>query len=254
MKFLNSISVLVFVLAIFSLMSCDNDDETSTSKGSVNIHFKLLYDGVPLEMFKNYKYPDSNEDFFMTRLSFYIDSLRLSSASENVLLKDIDYLNLTAAHTGSTASNGMEYKITDIKTGTYANLKFNIGIPAELNAMQPKDFPASHILSSAAEYWTSWKSYIFFRPEGKIALDGSTMPDTDFGLHLGSNSAFLTFNLSKDVVIKDGQTTEVDVFIDMYKFFNGSTLHNMDATPQIHSLSQLAIMNKLVANLQSAIK
>lgn len=246
--------LVVLFIGLFSIISCGNDDEQSDPKGTLNIHFKLAYDGAPLEMFKTYKYPGSNEDFFMTRLSFFISNLKLESSAESILLKDIDYLNLTAAHTGATIANGMEYKISGIKAGNYDKLKFSVGVPAESNAKQPKDFPASNILSSPSEYWTSWKSYIFFRPEGKIALDGSTTPDTDFGLHLGSDSAFLTLNLSKNVVIVNGKTTDIDVVIDIQKFFNGSTLHDINGTPQIHSLSQLTIMNKLVVNLQSAIK
>lgn len=253
---MNFTSIKFLFILTFSvlLMSCGGDDNPPEGKGTVNLRFKLVYGDEPVEMFKTYKYPVTNDDFFLTRVSFFLSELKIKSTSREVTLKDIDYLNLTASHTGNTANTGLEYKISDVPTGEYSALQFGIGVPKALNAKEPKDFSASSILSSSAEFWSSWKSYIFFRPEGKIALDGSTVFDTDFALHLGSDDAFSTYDLSKTIKIIDGQTTNVDITIDMQKFFNGGTLHDIENTPQIHSLVQLPIMKKLVENLKTAVK
>ena len=245
--------LIVFLISTF-LMSCGGDDSKSGGKGTVNFRFKLLYGNEPLEMFKTYKYPVTNDNFYLTRLSFFLSELKIKSTSREVMLKDIDYLNLTASHTGNTANTGLEYKISDIPSGNYSAVQFGIGVPKASNAKEPKDFSASSILSSPAEYWSSWKSYIFFRPEGKIALDGSTVFDTDFALHLGSDDALTTYDISRTIQIIDGQTTNVDITIDMQKFFNSVTLHDIENTPQIHSLVQLPIMKKLIENLKTAVK
>ena len=243
-----------FIFIIFlalNFYSCEMEDDKG---GNVNVRFKLVYGSEPLEMFKQYNYPVSKDKFFMTRLSFFLSELKLKSSSGEVLLKDIDYINLTNAYTGGVPANGYEYEIKGVKSGDYSSLNFGIGVPPLSNNKQPKDYPANSLLSSSAEYWSSWQSYIFFRPEGKIGLEGSNVLDTDFALHLGANDAYRNFELAKSINVKEGSTTNVDVTIDMEKFFNGKSLHDINDTHQIHSLFQMPLIINLADNLQTAIK
>ena len=150
MNFTSLKFLIVFLISTF-LMSCGGDDSKSGGKGTVNFRFKLLYGNEPLEMFKTYKYPVTNDNFYLTRLSFFLSELKIKSTSREVMLKDIDYLNLTASHTGNTANTGLEYKISDIPSGNYSAVQFGIGVPKASNAKEPKDFSASSILSSPAE-------------------------------------------------------------------------------------------------------
>jgi len=253
MKPLQLFSYVVLFFSSLVLTSCE-PDEVKDGKGDLTIRFKLVYGDVPLEMFKTYAYPLTNDPFFMTRLSFFISDLALKSSEKEVLLKDIDYLNLTTTYTGGTPLNGFEYKLNGVPAGQYSTLKFGIGVPMASNALQPKDFPAGSILSNTSEYWSSWKSYIFFRPEGKIKLSGSNAFDTDFALHLGADAAYRIVDLSKSVTITSGNNSNVDVTIDIQKFFNGKTFHDINETPQIHSLFQIPLINSLADNLTTAIK
>lgn len=240
------------IFSTFFIYSCEKDGDDKG--GTVNVRFKLVYGDAPLEMFKQYNYPVTNDKFFMTRLSFFLSNLKLKTGTNEILLKDIDYLNLTNAYTGGTPANGFEYTVKNVKSGDYSTLSFGIGVPAASNDKQPKDFPANSLLSSNAEYWTAWKSYIFFRPEGKIGLEGSSVLDTDFALHLGANEGFRDITLNKNIVVKSGGITDVDVTIDIQKFFNGKTWYDINETHQIHSLFQIPLITKLADNLVTAIK
>jgi hypothetical protein len=251
MKYLSKFIFIGILFGVLGLSSCEKEEDKG---GNVNLRFKLMYGAVPLEMFKQYNYPVSNDKFFMTRLSFFINEIKLKSSTSEVLLKDIDYINLTNAYTGGVPANGFEYEIKGVKSGNYTSLDFGIGVPSASNNKLPKDFPANSLLSNTAEYWSSWKSYIFFRPEGKIGLEGSNVLDTDFALHLGANEAYRNFKLNKTVSVKDGSTANVDITIDMEKFFNGKSLHDINETHQIHSLFQMPLIVKLADNLETAIK
>lgn len=244
---------LVLFVIFISVISCVSDDDKNET-GDLKIQFKLMYGNVPLEMFKKYNYPQTGDTFYMTRLSFFISNIKAKALNSEVLLKEIDYVNLTDAYTSGIPSNGFEYQIKAVKTGTYDAIQFGIGVPKESNALAPKDFPSSSVLSGISEYWSSWKSYIFFRPEGKIALDKSKNFDTDFALHLGSDNAYRTIDLSKKFTISSGNTTNFEVIIDMEKFFKSNTFHDIGSTPQIHSLSQMPVMVKLADNLLTAVK
>jgi hypothetical protein len=252
MKNLNIFKVFFIFFISLGVVSCGSDDDSKG--GNLNVRFKLVYGDLPLEMFKQYEYPNTNDKFFMTRLSFFISDMKLKSTTNEASIKDIDYINLTNAYTGGVPANGYEYLISDIKAGEYTSLNFGIGVPKESNGKEPKDFPANSLLSSSAEYWSSWKSYIFFRPEGKIGLNGSTNIDTDFALHLGADEAYRNIKLDKTISIQGGVTTNVDVTIDMYNFFDGKTRYDINDTQQIHSLFQMPLILELANNLEVAIK
>lgn len=244
--------LIIFAMIFLGLASCSKMDKESS--GDLNLRFKLMYGTQPFEMFKEYSYPVTNDPFLMTRLSFFISDITLRSSSGALNIKDIDYLNLTAAHTPPLPSNGFEYTIKGIKPGSYTSIDFGVGVPAASNAKAPKDFNSGSILSSAAEYWSSWKSYIFFRPEGQISLEGKPINETSFALHLGGDGAFRVIDLDKSFTINPDQTTNLDIIIDMQKFFNGTSLYDIRNTQQIHSLSQMPLITQLADNLVTAFR
>jgi hypothetical protein len=243
----------------FALMglfiSCEDDSQTNSGgdKGELNINFKLVYGDEPFQMFKNYTYPETGDVFFMSRVSFFVAEAKLKSATQQTDIKDIDYLNLTNAFTGNQPNKVFQYNIKNIDVGSYTNLQFGVGVPKSSNAKQPKDFAPGSTLSSSAEYWSSWKSYIFFRSEGLIGLNGGPLED-EFALHIGADDGYVNFDLAKNIVISKDQTTDVEVVLDMKKFFSGKQLYDIRTTQQIHSLSQLPLIKILAANLASAIK
>jgi len=244
------------ILALMGLFtSCEDDSQMNSGgdKGDLNINFKLTYGDEPFQMFKNYKYPETGDMFFMSRLSFYIAEAKLKSPTKQVDIKDIDYINLTNTYTGSSPANGYQYKLTNVEAGEYSNLQFGIGVPASSNAKMPKDFAPGTILSSSAEYWSSWKSYVFFKAEGLIGLNGTSI-DHEFALHTGANDAYITIDLPKNIQINKGNVTDVDVTIDLKKVFSGTQLFDIRTTQQIHSLSQVPQMKILVDNIAVAVK
>ncbi len=252
MNFTKPVGLMILTTLVVGLVSCMKmDKETS---GDINLRFKLMYGDQPFEMFKEYNYPVTNDKFLMTRLSFFISNITLSSSSGKINLKDIDYLNLTAAHTAPLPSNGFEYTIEGVKPGNYSVLEFGVGVPSSSNALAPKDFSSGNILSSSAEYWSAWKSYIFFRPEGQISLEGKPISETSFALHLGGDDALRNIILDKPISIFANQKTNVDIIIDLQKFFNGQSLYDIRSTQQIHSLSQKPLITQLADNLATAIR
>jgi hypothetical protein len=252
MNFSKLVGGVILTSFFLTMASCGKIEVEKT--GDINLRFKLMYGDQPFEMFKEYNYPVTNDKFLMTRLSFFISNITLTSSSGNLTLKDIDYLNLTAAHTAPLPSNGFEYSIEGLKTGDFTAIEFGVGVPAASNAKAPKDFSSGNILSSAAEYWSAWKSYIFFRPEGQISLEGKLISETGFALHLGGDDAFRLINLEKNIQIIANQKTNVDIIIDMQKFFNGKSLYDIRSTQQIHSLDQKPLITQLANNLATAFR
>jgi hypothetical protein len=237
------------LLLVLSLFSC-HDDEKKT--GDLNLRFHLLYDGQPMEMFAKYPYPGTNEPFYLTRLSFYLSDVSIKNTKESQLIKDIDFLNMTAAFTGSYPQDGYVYKIAGVPQGEYTTLNFGIGVPKALNAKSPNQYPAGSILSSPTEYWESWKSYVFFKTEGSILFVNNAPAETDFALHLGGDEAYRMISLSKSISVKGDKVTNVDINLDIKKYFDGIKTYDIHDTQKIHSLYQMPLINTLMDNLVTA--
>ena len=124
-----------------------------------------MYGDQPFEMFKEYNYPVTNDKFLMTRLSFFISNITLKSSSGNLIVKEIDYLNQTAAHTAPLPANGFVYTVKEMC------IRDSCGAPAMLgNTVVWK--PAETQIYSAAllSIFPELKSF------GAFALEASGTP------------------------------------------------------------------------------
>ena len=243
----------LFLIVITILLSACNE-ENATEAGNIAINFKLKYDGAPLVMFDRYEYPNGME-FFFTRFNFYLSNLNISTATgEQILIKDIEFLNLTDAHdTAANAEQGMVLELEKVPLGTYNNLQFDIGVPTDLNGQRPRDYPNDHPLAATGEYWDGWKSYIFSKTEGKLDTDGDGQAELGLAYHIGGDETLRNITLDKAFLIEDGQTTTVVINIEMKRMFDdGNTIYDPLQTAQIHSLTQLDEANILADNLQQS--
>ncbi len=243
----------LFLIAIIVFLSACNE-ENATETGTIAINFQLKYDGAPLVMFDRYAYPNGME-FFFTRFNFYLSNLNISTTTgEQVSIKDIEFLNLSDDHdTAAKAANGTSLILEKIPLGTYNTLQFDIGVPADLNSQEPKDYPNDHPLSATGEYWDSWNSFIFSKTEGKLDTDGDGQAELGLAYHIGADETLRNIALNKNFLIEDGQTTTVTIEIEMKRMFDdGNTIYDPLQTAQIHSLTQLNEAIILADNLQQS--
>jgi hypothetical protein len=244
--------MFILLLCLTVLFSC-KDDEPMTKKGSLVLLIKLKYGDRDLVMFEDYNYP-SGQKMIFSRFSFFLSQVKLKSASGFKDVLDIDYLNLTNSFTGAAnAAKGFSYEIPDIDPGQYTGIKFNVGVPKELNDKTPASFDNDQVLSNQAEYWGDWKSYIFTRTEGQIDLDGDGILEESFALHTGANAAFRTLEFPVSTEITSDGKTMLTMTIDIKKEFGQNPYYDIVNTPQIHSTTQAAQVKTLIDNLTTAI-
>ncbi|MBK6362218.1 MAG: hypothetical protein IPL63_07495 [Saprospiraceae bacterium] len=238
---------------VWLFTSCEKDTEKGT--GNVDMVFLLQYKGEPLVMFDTFFYPVTGEMISFTKFATYISDITFQkNDNSQLLLKEIDYLDMTNAHNAANATKGFTYKIPDIPEGSFSQLRFGIGVSEDLNAMAPKDFPSNSVLSSSANYWTSWKSYIFSRTEGKIDFNGDNKMEDFFTLHAGGNDAYTQIDLEKTFTVTKDKTTTLEIVIDIEKYLNGSeSLYDIRSFPSIHSLEHIPVIKILSKNMKGAV-
>jgi len=232
-------------LVCLFLSSCKDDPE----EGTLTINFKAVYDEQTLPTFSTRPF-ENGQHLQFTNLSMYFTDIQLVQNStvrdlRDVELVDMSFENVTAAEEGYTI------KLSNIPAGAYDAIRFGIGVPPDLNAKEPSDFPSNSPLSKTGYYWVAWDSYIFSKTEGRLDTTGSgTALDLGFALHTGSDALFRSGQAPVPITIEDGQETTLDILVDYKLLLAGVDIKN---NPQNHNASDTAQISKIVNNYAYAI-
>ncbi len=243
MKYILKLAILSMIALTFS--ACGDDDK-GDDVGKLEIKMNLTYENAPLVMFEKYDYM-TGEEFYITKVSYYLADISL----DNVLLKEAEYFNLTNSHSDlASATNGFSYILDSIPTGVYSELSFGMGVTPANNAKVPGDFTSDHALARSGEYWDAWSSFVFYKIEGMIDVNG----DGEFegiSLHVGGDEVYSTVTFNSNFPIVNGATTQTLLNIDLANVFGKDADHIYDlvGSPRLHSKSlHLTQMEELMAN------
>ena len=233
---------LLALLSLSVLFSC-GDDETQ-----MNVNFQLEYNDEPLVMFQEYEYGGPGGfPIEFSRISFFVSNVTMTIDGQEELFKDADYIDLTESHsTSEKAAEGFTYNIGST-SGDATALSFNFGLTAEQNETVPTDYTSSSVLSRTGEYWPGWESYVMYKIEGRIDLDGDGVKEAAMALHLGTETVtrFTSGDYSEDLTIA----------LDVSKIFNcNGEVFDIENTFRIHSLSQLDLSVQLVDNIECGLE
>jgi hypothetical protein len=238
------------LLALLALAACE-DGGNDTPKATLTVTYRALYDGQPLEKYKNYPY--GNRILFFDRFNTYLSDISLTQNGNPVRVKDIDWIDFTPDSATTNAAVEVVHRY-EVPTGQYDGLSIGYGVKADLNAKRPTDFPPEHPLYLENEYWTGWKSYIFTKVQGRFDLNNDGTPEVNIFYHTGSDAAYATgqFPLSLSV---DGPV-ELVVEIDLKDLmtFDGQLLDlDLDSNRTTsHSADNVALGVKVMQNLPNA--
>lgn len=234
----------LIICASVLFVSCGEDENRT-----VDLNFKLNYDGEPLVFFQEYSYPDGRIIEF-TRFSFYISELAVAGEGLSIPVKEAQYVDLTLAHSSAEkAVNGLDLSFDTQSTDDFDAVSFNIGLTAEQNATKPEDYPSSSDLSLSGEYWSNWESYVFVKIEARSDLDGDGISE-GIALHLGSDNAM------RPVQVNDvNSAKQINLSMDLYDLFvqNGE-IYDLENNARIHSLNQIPLIDWLMDSLESSIE
>ena len=244
MRYLKTVALVTISLLIFN--SCSTEDKV----GAVELNFKLLYDGNPLVAGETYDYP-LGFPFFVTKYSLFLSEIDISNTENNINLAEVLFLDLANVQfDAATAQQGATVRFGDIPEGDYTNLKISLGLPESLNSTNPSEYESESSLANTGEYWEGWESYIFHKLEGRMDINRDGEVETGIALHIGSNDAYRTKQINKQIIVNDGETTVVDINIDLMEVLmvDGQAFDLIE-TPQVHHLGVLPKVLPIMDNL-----
>jgi hypothetical protein len=240
---MKNLFLVAISLGVLAVSSCKKDDEV----GTVTLHFKATYDGLPLKTFETLPF-ENGEQLQFTHMSYYVTDLELTDQTSTELLDDVELINLSFDNL-TAADGGYTLTISDVPAGTYDGIQFGVGVPADINQKKPADFPSSNPLSNTGYYWIPWNSYIFMKTEGRLDTLGNGALDLGFALHTGSDPLYRILEGSVPLTVEDGKTTNLDIVLDYKKLLEGI---DIKTSPQNHNPEDIAIIQAMVDNLASA--
>ena len=233
---------LLALLSLSFLISCGDDEQ------QLNVNFQLEYNDEPLVMFQEYEYADAGGfPIEFSRISFYISDVTMTIDGEEQLFSEADYIDLTESHsTLDKATEGFTYNIGATE-GEASAISFNFGLTPEQNMTVPTDYPSTNALSRTAEYWTGWSSYVMYKIEGSMDLDGDGIKEMPIALHMGTDNVtrFTSGDYDESLTIS----------LDIQKMFNcNGEIYDIESTPMIHNLDQVDKAEQLADNLECALE
>jgi hypothetical protein len=182
-------------------------------------------------------------DIEFTHVSLLLSDLELLSSSGSEHLKDVELVDMSFADI-ITSEEGYVVQIDNIPAGAYDGIKFGIGVPADVNAKAPADFPSSSPLSNSGFYWHAWSSYIFMKVEGRIDTIAPQDFETGFAFHTGTNDLYRILESNFPISIDEA------IAFDYAELLEGI---NIADNPQNHNPEDSLQIAKIVNNLQSAV-
>lgn len=163
---------------------------TSCGPGVVTLQQELKFNDQEFNLGQDYTLDDGSVVNFST-FELFLGDITLD-AKEDVLLSDIQKLS------GDPTKIQLAIN-TELKAKSIEKLKFGLGVPANLNAVGPQEYPAESPLSyvnSDNEYWSWAMGYIFFKLEGKYK-DSATDPVLkNLLFHIGLDQNYLEKELN----------------------------------------------------------
>ncbi|MEQ1744763.1 MAG: MbnP family protein [Saprospiraceae bacterium] len=235
--------------ALLTLSGCLDEPAAS----DVTITFKAVYDGQPLEKYKQYDYDTYRVQF--TRFNTFMANIGLISGNSVLALSDIGWVDFTPDSAPTDKAVDVSATFSGVPDGTYSGLHLGYGVPKALNALQPKDFAAGHPLSRENEFWLGWGSYIFNKIEGQVDLNNNGVFDGGLIYHCGSDAVYREYEFYLPITVGPGARNIVVEF-DLKKLFviSGTWLDLNDPYNHITSndANDVVIAKKLMDNFDTA--
>jgi len=262
------LSILIGCFCIALSTSCKDDESGPVgATTSVTINFKAKYGDEPFILITDeFEYPDGKMIRFQEEFGMFISNLELLQAEGNDKeeLREIAYLDFGANSSAAFADIPQSITIENVPVGEYKGIKFDLGVPSDLNAEKPNEFGADNPLSDASVYWNGWNSYTFLRLDGCYDRDGMGLGTTcntaggdnsTFTLHTGGDAAYREMSaFVQEITLRENEVAvfdfEIDVATiigangDLLDFGAESSLHTND----INSPQDIALINELMDN------
>ena len=197
--------LLISFATLFLLLSC------RPQKKEITVEFQLIQDGTAYE--KSTSFSKGDTAIALDLFHFYVSELYLGDQ----MLSEVLFVD---------PSDSLYSNYTLSLDKSHDQLSFGLGVPSQLNNMDPTVFETSHPLSSAfAMYWTWASKYRFLKVEGRFNDSGDLSnagSNNSIIWHTGTDDLYRMASFNEQ--IKPGD--HVVIALDLDQLFGAVSLEN----------------------------
>lgn len=238
--------IIIFAAVLFAGTACKEDNKES-KEGMLKVSVELYNGSERVMVDDTVKLQDYN--FYLSLFRLYLAEVEISNANGTREISSIELVD-----PASTDANSFSVKVPE---GDYNSFELGYGVDPVQNDMDPGSFPNEHPLSSYQSMYWSMLKYRFAKFEG-FADSSATAKNENIGIayHPGTDPLYHKKSYDLDIKVRDGQTTEIMMRMDINDIMNGpGGKIDLGTEPQTHSEpSDIHIAIKFMDNLASAVK
>ena len=216
----------------------------SAAAADLRVDFVPQFNGAPLAFDALKNQTAAGQKISVTRLDFLASDIALRRA-DGIWIGQTNWFAFISARDGKT-----NFTLENIPAGNYDRIRFQIGLPPQINHGDAAQWPANHPLNPDVNhlYWGWSREYVFLALEGGWQNGGK---QSGFSYHLATDRELMTIELP--VALDLNSSREIQVGLDIGKIFSApNKIELSDATDTTHSRTNDLLAVQLRQNVEAA--
>ena len=224
----------------------------------LRVDFVPQFNGVPLAFDALKNQTAAGQKISVTRLDFLASDIALRRA-DGIWIGKTNWFAFIGARDGKT-----NFTLENIPAGHFDRVRFQIGLPPQINHADAAQWPANHPLNPDANhlYWGWSREYVFLALEGiwsapvPGAVRGVLVSNTNelrgFSYHIATDSKLMTVELPVQLDLNSSR--EIQIALDVGKIFSAPNLIELSNTGDTtHSRTNDLLAAQLRENVEIGI-
>ncbi|RKD17032.1 hypothetical protein BCY91_02455 [Pelobium manganitolerans] len=266
MNTLKKYSFLILALSVF--VSCKKDKDPVAN--NINLHFnntfkdKTIVLGDAASSTATVNASANGQVHHFSELKYVISNIRVIKADGTAIPYNINNLDEGATVINQAKAQSLDYVLGNIPVGEYKQIKFGLGVKADLNTLNEAKFPKFYAAAGANDTKMMWEwgaGYRFTKIEGFYDTDNKTLSIHTGSTVEGTNGDEATYTQGVDayrditlslpkLAVVGKNAPKITIKADFDKLLSGKTntiaLGGDNAVPSVHTAVNMV---KYVDNL-----
>lgn len=247
------------LLFIFLFFGCRPEREATLPSSTIELNFAVNYGGQPV-IFGQNGFDYQNLKLLFEEFSFFFSDAVLigENGSDETDLFSIQLADFSDVDNIDKANFGKVFFAKRIPVGNYSGIRFDIGVPADLNSSSFKQdrYFGTHPLNNENFHSSANESYIFMKMKGEVDADADGSFDDQAFNYQTTKQAGLSsgISFSEPISIEATSNTKIRIELDLKKILGGDTNPiNILTNPETTPANMSALGATLMSNLKGAI-
>lgn len=256
------------ILALSTFVSCKKDKDPVAN--NINLHFnntfkdKTIVLGDAASSTATVNASANGQVHHFSELKYVISNIRLIKADGTAIPYNINNLDEGATVINQAKAQSLDYVLGNIPVGEYKQIKFGLGVKADLNTLNEAKFPKFYAAAGANDTKMMWEwgaGYRFTKIEGFYDTDNKTLSIYTGSTVEGTNGDEATYTQGVDayrditlslpkLAVVGKNAPKITIKADFDKLLSGKTntitLGDSNAVPSVHTAVNMV---KYVDNL-----